>query len=197
MNFLRNQLIPAALLAGVSSFVMTVPASALDFKGVNKMTFSGVYPAPLGTYVEGTNVFDFGSNGITPGGVVLTSVLGNPAWVPSILSTGNAYDVDFDADLPGHTLFSIALNNTPGETLQFILNSASISDNDPFQAVFSGTMQLLTGGATYSVSGDFSSDGDGKGWSFTAVPTPAAVLPVLAGLFGAASKRKREAESLA
>lgn len=199
MNFLSKKWIPAALFAGVTSVVVTAPAQALSLKGsvifddVVARVSNDIFASSDGTatfnFIGGAEQeFSFGDfdNGDTVMGVFGPLVIN----AGSLISTANPFLTDIDTDSQGPVDFVLTSISSYSE----LVNNGTKS----FEFALHG---YFTNGSTVEGNGVFDgritvdSGGDGKfGGSLKAVPTPAAVLPVLGGLFGFASKRKREAE---
>ncbi|NJN72987.1 MAG: PTPA-CTERM sorting domain-containing protein [Limnothrix sp. RL_2_0] len=209
MIFSYKNLIPAAAFAAVASVAVSAPAQALSLTG--SVLFDDVtvlvteaapstedgdaaFAFPLG---DADQAFSTGSfvvpNGVTPANDGAISIFG-PLVISggALSSTANPFLQDIDSDQGA---------------LDFVLTSIS-SYMEDFNGggkayAFSMKGYFTDGlGTTFAGAGVFDGriivDGNGGigkfGGTLTAVPTPAAVLPVLAGLFGAASKRKGEGE---
>ena len=197
MNFNGNKVVPAALFAATASIVVSTPAQALDIVG--DLGFSTTDLGELVTLtddMDGTWTLDFGD---------LTA-----DHCSGTLDIGCATDAFGFNDIGlvgGAGSFSL---ETAGTVLSTI-NGKDLELDTFTLDVFDG---IDGGNFLISLTGDFSPGGDAFGFGgggfigsievdggeiggviAEVVPTPAAVMPVLAGLFGAASRKKQEEEA--
>lgn len=202
MNLLGKGIISAALFAATASVVMAAPAQAFSF-GTDttvKFTFDGT--ASDGWYVQ-NGFLDFGvADG--SGGSLFTlfdslKPVDDGATATYTFIGGQSYNLflgvetSADSDTYAQTFFTDSSLNTPVAE-QFDISSiagdfvASIN----FGGTVIGIEDLFLGQTT-----PFKDDRDLNDYVVNAekVPTPAAVLPIIGGLLGMASKRKRDEEA--
>lgn len=193
MIFSSKNLIPAAAFAAVASVAISAPAQALSLTGT--MEFSGA-PVTLTGSGEGA-LANYNFN------------FGGPQDIKTQICSGSFLCAPSDSI----NFYNFAINNGSVVPTKLIDGIATTEGND-ISFFLTGVDTDVTGsGVTFGLSGYFAAALDPKtvlsSGSFTtqiktgattfsgnleAVPTPAAVLPILAGLFGAASKRKRDGE---
>ena len=206
MNFIGNKLIPAALFAATASVVMAAPAHSLSLVPGSSFSFDSKDETPVDATFDGSTLdFDFvealngetsGSTGSFIDGDIQFYDFSVSGITPNFFPGGGSLDND-----PVTFITGISTNlGAPDDSISFVLTDVAnvfVSDTsytftllgdfvgsdptDPFAGYgsFTGQYDLLT---------------DTWSGNLRAVPTPAAVLPILTGLFGAASRKKNEEE---
>ncbi|AFY38330.1 hypothetical protein Lepto7376_2028 [[Leptolyngbya] sp. PCC 7376] len=200
MNFIGNKVIPATLFAATASFAISAPAQALDFSGVGQVEISG-----FEVVSDGAGGLDFvGLELAILGAVQDEDGVDIAAWSPYVVggalnSVGSLTDVSAGALTDDVFAFTFG----DGSTLEFDLTSpVSIQSLAPLEAGLLGDLIFTdaTGVSSIFAGAHLTSQSVGDvatsfSISLTPVPTPAAVLPVLTGLFGVASRKKQEEEA--
>ncbi|NJN72994.1 MAG: PTPA-CTERM sorting domain-containing protein [Limnothrix sp. RL_2_0] len=205
MNFFANKLIPAALFATTASVAIALPSQALEISPGSAFGFAGGlvdisvtdkdnYTI---TFAETASIYNC-SNDFTAecdGDATADVLLG---FDPRTISVVNGALDPTTADP-----FFSGITTTNSDPVSFVLTSIEtmFAINSPFSQMVS---MVLTG-KFYDGSGSVVGIGSltaqdiimtaetfSGSLAVTAVPTPAAVLPMLMGIFGAASKRKKE-----
>lgn len=197
MIFSSKYLVPAAAFAAVASVAISAPAQAFaigeGFRfNVDSLTITGT---------PDNYTFDFGSNGVGVGdfgfGEIAQDlggnfVVGDSIVIKDIVEPGQPPVADW----------LTSIDYAPGQQAKFDLTSISYTVVDGFLNLkFDGFLKDSGSGSFLSL-GSFTmtdlvvgAENIGTGTiKVTDVPTPAAVLPVIGGLLGMASKRKRNGE---
>lgn len=203
MTFIGNKLIPAAFFAAVASIAIANPAQALKLSG--GFDFDG-FLTDIAVTDEDNFTIDF--NEAHDDSALIGQCSGS--FETPVCTGSDTYRVNISDSLAvsGGVL---TVNTNPflsGISTDQGFVDFRLDDVDVFSAFSNGAVDatgfLLTG-AFYDDSGEFAGkgvftanqigeDGSFSGSLATAVPTPAAVLPILTGLFGAASRKKQEEE---
>lgn len=205
INFLTNKLIPTSLLAATAVMTIAGSAQALELSNGSAFGFAG-------GLVE-LDVVDANNYSIT---FAETTSIYNCSGDFTAECDGDA-TADVMLGFDPRTL-SVVNGELDPTTIDPFLSNITTTNSDPVSFILTGieTMFAMDNGQTQmaglSLFGNFYDEtgsvvGFGSltsqdifmvGETFSgslavqAVPTPAAVLPMIAGLFGAASKRKEE-----
>lgn len=196
MIFSSKYLVPAAAFAAVASVAISAPAQALSLSGSidytgGAVTWSGSGSGATANYDFAFDVAQFSSTYLCEGDFTC----------PDSISFNNFSIVN--GSVVEASLIDGIATSTPAGNVSFFLTGADASQTATgVNLGLSGYFAAVGDPQTVLGHGFFSSQlavrQDGKttlsGNLVTDVPTPAAVLPILASLFGAASKRKRDSE---
>jgi len=190
MIFSSKNLIPAAAFAAVASVAISAPAQALTF-GNGPITVASdtlvefeFISQDAGFFNRGLSSFGvcvISGTDCTPAATLFDSAQPSPVQVGDkaqfeFLST-NSYSLFLRTNNPARFLYSVNALNASGEMFAdfgSVLGDIAWEDINPLPK----------------------SDEDYNDFvvNYTDVPTPAAVLPIIGGLLGAASKRKLNVE---
>ncbi|OKH10831.1 PTPA-CTERM sorting domain-containing protein [[Limnothrix rosea] IAM M-220] len=188
MNFIGNKLIHAALLAATVSVVATAPAQALNLKG--SLGFVG--GVDITSTGDGDD-FDFAF--LNPSVILRAEDDFAPAGDSIDFTNFSIVDAGIGGTIDP---FITGIASSKGD-VNFVLENIGSFMNNGSTIEFTLAGYFTDGAGNFGGTGTFSGDFDITTGTFsgglTAVPTPAAVLPVVAGLFGAASRKKQEEEA--
>ncbi|MGB2925557.1 MAG: PTPA-CTERM sorting domain-containing protein [Limnothrix sp.] len=196
MKFSPKNLIPAAAFAAVASVAISAPAQALSLNGSIDYMGGAVTWTGSGSGATANYDFDFGVSQFSA-----TTMCEGDFSCPDSITFNDFSIVNGTASAAGSIIDGIATTLGGGTNVSFFLTGVNASETAT--GVTLGLSGFFSDGAgnvfgTGNFSSQLSVRQDGSttlsGNLITDVPTPAAVMPILAGLFGAASKRKRSEE---
>ena len=201
MNFIGNKLIPATLFAAAASVAVAAPAQSMELvqfstdEGGSELLSlvdngGGSYTLDWGHIAADDCTAFFSGLGLTCPGDSLD--------FQDVALTGDG--TSFSLDLMGGT-DALLVDNIGGSVTDYYIESLTVELLSPNVHVinFAGffdpdAVPGIGGSSGFSTGNIFSDTGVVTAGSIEVVPTPAAVLPILTGLFGAASRKKNEEE---
>lgn len=204
MQFINNKLIPTVLCAAAASVAIANPAQALMLTG--GFDFDG-FLTDLNVTDKDNFTIDFNESHDD------TALIGQ--CTGSFADPGCTGDDTYRVDIADSLKVSggvLTVNTNPFlsniDTVNHGLVDFRLDDVDVFAAFNNGSAEatgFLLKGAFYNANGErtgrgvFTANAIGQDGAFAgsleAIPTPAAVLPILTGIFGAASRKKEEQEA--